>query len=165
MTTCPAGSVALTITGAPTPTGISAVSAVTDPPGHVQVAVARGSSRTVAVVDDDVSRTMWCWPCWVGVTVTVSLAAPVVAAAARRRAVKVRAVSFDAPSRAVTVMLIVPLGGVVIDTRSSDVLTPPTVAETVIGASPPAVSMNMVVCSGSSAVATPGSPMYSPVGV
>ena len=75
----------------------------------------------------------------------------------------VRDVSWAAPSRAVTVIEIVPAAGVVTSTWSSVVVTPSTSIVIVIGASPPAVSTNSVVCSGRSAFPTPGSAMYSPV--
>ena len=133
------------------------------PAGHVQVTLARGSSRTVTVVGETDSLTIR-WVSWrVGVTVTSPSAVPGETAAARREAVNVRDVSWAAPSRAVTVIEIVPAAGVVTSTRSSVVVTPSTSIVIVIGASPPAVSTNSVVCSGRSAFPTPGSAMYSPV--
>ena len=155
----------MTTTGPPVETGISAVSPVLVPDGHVHVTLARGSSRTVTVVGETDSRTIR-WESWrVGVTVTRPSPAPLGAAAARREAVKVRDVSWAAPSRAVTVIEMDPDAGVVTSTRSSLVITPSTSIVTVIGASPPAVSTNIVECSGSMTVPTPGSAMYSPLAV
>ncbi len=155
----------MTVTLAPTPTGTSTVPAVTVVAPNDHVADAVGSRRSVAVVVVCESITIRCEPPESGVTLTGVPGPPAVTGAARRETVKVRDVSWPAPSRAVTVIVRVPVAGVVRSTRSAVVTTPSTEIRTVTGAMPPAASTYRVVCSGSSAVPVPGSAMCSPLAV